>query len=166
MKTFLAPALLGLTLLAAPALANDGCSADQVFVAGDLSISGAFSRATLPQAKVAGGYLTITNNGTTSDRLLGGSSDGAKAVQVHQMQMVGDMMKMSQVEGGLEIPAGGSVTLDPGGYHLMLMDIAQPLETDECLALTLKFEKAGEVPVVLTIGASNADAAPAGHQGH
>lgn len=166
MKTFLAPALLGLALLATPALANDGCAADQVFTAGDLSISGAFSRATLPQAKVAGGYLTITNTGTAPDRLLGGSSAAAKAVQVHQMQMVGDMMKMSQVEGGLEIPAGGSVTLDPGGYHLMLMDIAQPLKADECLALTLKFEKAGEVPVTLAIGAPNADAAPTGHQGH
>ena len=163
MKTFLAPALLGLALLAAPAHADDGCSADQVFTAGDLTISGAFSRATLPQAKVAGGYLTITNNGAAPDRLLGGASEGAKAVQVHQMQMVGDMMKMSQVEGGLEIPAGGSVTLDPGGYHLMLMDIAQPLKADECLALTLKFEKAGEVPVMLAIGASNADAAPTGH---
>lgn len=162
MKSLSAAALFGLSLLATPAFAQPaGCAAD-IFIAGDLTISGAFSRATLPQAKVAGGYLTIENRGTAPDRLLGGSTEGARTVQVHQMQMVGDMMKMSQVEGGLEIPAGGSVTLDPGGYHLMLMDLTQPLKADECLALTLKFEKAGEVPVTLAIGAPNA----AAHQGH
>jgi copper(I)-binding protein len=172
MKRFLVPALLG--LLATPVFAHqgmmhEGCPAGQVFAVGDITVSGAFSRATLPQAKVAGGYLTIENKGTAPDRLLGGSSEGAKAVQVHQMKMEGDMMKMSEVEGGLEIPAGSTVTLAPGGdsYHLMLMDIAQPLRPNECLNVTLRFEKAGEIPVQLVIGAPNASSPTNGeHMDH
>jgi hypothetical protein len=171
MKHLLAPALLGLSLLATPAFAHmgmqhGGCPAGQEFTAGDLTISGAFSRATLPQAKVGGGYLTIVNAGTTPDRLLGGSTENARAVEVHQMQMVGDMMKMSEVEGGLEIPAGGSVELTPGGYHLMFMNIIQPLIANECIDVTLNFEKAGAVAIQLPIGELNADTLPEGHAGH
>ena len=172
MKRFLVPALLGL-LAATPAFAHqgmlhDGCPAGQTFTAGDITVSGAFSRATLPQAKVGGGYLTIVNKGTAPDRLLGGSSENAKAVQVHQMKMEGDMMKMGAVEGGLEIPAGATIALAPGGdsYHLMFMDIGQPLKPGECLAVTLKFEKAGELPIQLNIGEPSADAPPEGMEGH
>lgn len=167
MKLFLAPALLGLVLAASPALAHEGlvhegCPAGQVFTAGDLTITGAYTRAMLPQAKVGGGYLTIENHGATPDRLLGGATEAAKSVQVHQMKMEGDMMKMSEVEGGLEIPAGASVALTPGEYHLMLMGVATPFKQGECLALTLKFEKAGDVPVILNVGATAATAPEAG----
>ena len=173
MKSILVSALVGLSLCATPAFAHmgmqhGGCPVGQVFAVGDITVSGAFSRATLPQAKVAGGYLTIENKGTESDRLLGGSSEGAKVVQVHQMKMEGDMMKMGEVEGGLEIPAGSTVILAPGGdsYHLMFMDIGQPLKPGECLAVTLKFEKAGELPIQLNIGEPSADAPPEGHAHH
>lgn len=167
MKRFLIPALLGLTLTAAPALAHEGlihegCAADQVFTAGDLVITGAYTRAMLPQAKVGGGYLTIENKGTTPDRLVGGSTEAATTVQVHQMQMEGDMMKMGEVAGGLEIPAGATVALTPGGnaYHIMLMGVGTPFKQGECLQLTLKFEQAGDVPVILAVGAAAADAPP------
>ncbi len=168
MKSLLYPAVLGLALLAAPALAHEGlrhegCAPDQTFTAGDLTISGAFTRAMLPAAKVAGGYLTIENGGTSPDRLLGGATEAARTVQVHQMQMEGDMMKMSEVEGGLEIPAGGKAELTPGGYHIMLMGVGTPFREGECLDLTLKFEKAGDVPVVLAVGGTAAAAPPEGH---
>lgn len=170
MQRFLVPALLGL-LSATPALAHeglvhDGCPIGQVFTAGDLTISGAYTRAMLPQAKVGGGYLVIDNTGVAADRLLGGTTEVAKTVQVHQMKMEGDMMKMGHLEGGLEIPAGGSVALTHGGYHLMLMGVGTPFKQGECLELTLKFEQAGDVPVVLNVGGPAADAAPAGHAGH
>jgi copper(I)-binding protein len=168
MKSILSTAVIGLTLLATPAFAHmgmkhGGCPAGQVFTAGDITVTGAYSRATLPQAKIGGGYLTIENKGTSPDRLLGGSTENATAVQVHQMKMDGDMMKMAEVEGGLEIPAGGTVTLSPGGdsFHLMFMDIKQPLKAGECLDITLQFEKAGSIPVELTIGDVAADAPPA-----
>ena len=168
MKRSLAPALLGL-LSVTPAFAHnglihEGCPTGQVFTAGDLTISGAYTRAMLPQAKVAGGYLVVENKGTTPDRLVGGATEAAKTVQIHQMKMEGEMMKMNQVEGGLEIPAGGSVELTPGGnaYHLMLMGVGTPFEEGQCLQLTLKFEKAGDVPVVLNIGGAAAATAPKG----
>lgn len=169
MNRLLIPALLGLALVATPAFAHnglihEGCPTGQVFTAGDLTITGAYTRAMLPKAQVSGGYLTIENKGSSADRLLGGSTQAAKTVQVHQMKMEGDMMKMGEVEGGLEIPAGGTVALSPGGdaYHLMLMGVGTPFEEGQCLQLTLKFEKAGEVPVVLNIGGAAADAAPEG----
>lgn len=174
MKRFLVPVLLGL-LSITPALAHeglvhDGCPVGQAFTAGDLTITGAYTRAMLPQAKVGGGYLVIENKGTAADRLLGGTTEAAKAVQVHQMKMEGDMMKMGEVEGGLEIPAGGTVALTTGGdgYHLMLMGVGTPFKEGECLQLTLKFENAGDVPVVLNIGGTAADAAPEGmdHSAH
>ena len=170
MKRFLVPALLGL-LSATPVhahegLVHDGCPAGQVFAAGDLTISGAYTRAMLPQAKVAGGYLTIENKGSAPDRLVGGASEAAKSVQVHQMKLEGEMMKMGEVEGGLEVPAGGSVELTPGAYHIMMMGVGTPFKEGECLQLTLKFEKAGDVPVVLNVGGTAADAAPEGHAHH
>ncbi|MDB5541946.1 MAG: hypothetical protein JWQ89_3673, partial [Devosia sp.] len=150
--------------LATEGLVPEGCPTGQVFTAGDLTITGAYTRATLPQAQVGGGYLTIENKGTTPDRLLGGATAAAKSVEVHQMKMEGDMMKMNEVAGGLEIPAGGSVTLTPGGdgYHLMLLGVGAPFKQGECLQLTLKFEKAGDVPVMLNIGAPAATTAPGG----
>ncbi|MGV3489783.1 MAG: copper chaperone PCu(A)C [Devosia sp.] len=167
MKFLAIPALLGLSLLATPSFAHmgmnhDGCPAGQTFTAGDLTISGGFSRATLPRAKVGGGYLTIVNAGATADRLVGGSSENARAVEIHEMKMEGDMMKMAKLPDGLEIPAGGTVELTPGGFHLMLLDIIQPLVAGECIEVTLQFEAAGAVPVQLNVGEINASA-PEGH---
>lgn len=144
-------------------LVHDGCAAGQVFTAGDLTISGAYARAMLPQAKVGGGYLAISNAGTEPDRLLGGKSEAAKRVGVHSMSMEGDVMKMSEAEGGIEIPAGETVNLAPGGLHVMFNGIKVPFKEGECLQLTLAFEKAGDVPVILPIGGVSAEAAPEGH---
>ena len=167
MKSALHSAAIGLALLATPAFAHnglvhDGCPANQTFVSGDLSITGAFTRAMLPQAKVAGGYLVIENKGTMPDRLVGGATAAAQVVQIHEMKMEGDMMKMKEVEGGLEIPAGGKVELAPGGFHVMLMGVGTPFKEGECLELTLKFEKAGDVPVLLNVGGTAAATAPEG----
>ena len=171
MKHLLAPALLGLTLIATPAFAHnglvhDGCPANQTFTAGAITVTGAYTRATLPQAKVAGGYLVVTNTGTEPDRLIGGATEAASTVQIHEMKMEGDMMKMSQVEGGLEIPAGGEVALAPGGYHIMMMGVGTPFTEGECLELMLTFEKAGDLPVVLSLGGTAAAAPPEGHAHH
>jgi copper(I)-binding protein len=149
--------------LAHEGLVHDGCAVGQSFTAGELTISGAFTRAMLPQAKVGGGYMSIANEGSESDRLIGATTEAAKVVQLHQMRMEGDVMKMGEVDGGTEIPAGGTVVLAPGGLHVMFLGVGVPFKEGECLELTLQFEKAGEVPVVLTIGGTAADAAPEGH---
>jgi copper(I)-binding protein len=174
MKTEFAAVLAALCLSASlplhasahEGIVHESCPADQTFTAGGLEISGAFTRATLPAAKVAGGYLTVENRGTIPDRLLGGTSEAVESVQVHQMKIEGDVMKMGRAEGGLEIPAGEAVTLAPGGYHLMMIGLRNPLVEGECVEVTLQFEQAGEVPVMLNVGGMAADAAPEGHAHH
>lgn len=130
-------------------------------MAGDLELTGAFSRATLPNAPVAGGFLTITNTGTEDDRLIGAESVAAGHMEVHEMAMEGDVMRMRELADGLPIPAGETVTLKPGGFHIMFMDLQQPLVEGETVPITLEFEKAGKVEVSLMIGAPNAKGAHA-----
>ncbi|MBY5973429.1 copper chaperone PCu(A)C [Ferrimonas balearica] len=131
-------------------------------MAGPLKLSGGFSRATLPNAPVGGGFLTITNTGDNDDRLVGAESPLAGHMEVHEMAMEGDVMRMRELADGLVIPAGETVELKPGGYHLMLMDLQAPLVEGETATITLIFENAGRVEVPLAIGAPNARG-PAGH---
>jgi copper(I)-binding protein len=119
--------------------------------AGDLVLSQPWSRATPAGAQVASGYLTITNNGATPDRLLGGSSDAAAKVDVHEMASNGGVMTMRALDGGLALAPGATVTLAPGGYHLMLTDIRKPLKQGDSVPLTLKFERAGAVVVTFNV---------------
>jgi periplasmic copper chaperone A len=144
---------LALLLLAAPVAAQS----HDVTTLGTLEISGAFSRATLPNAPVGAGYLTITNKGATDDTLVSASSPVAGVTQIHQMQMEGDVMKMDHARAGLAIPAGQSVTLAPGGFHIMFMDLKQPLTEGSIVPVTLTFARAGSVEVELGVGSINAD---------
>jgi hypothetical protein len=130
--------------------------------AGDLVITDAWSRATPGGAKVGGGFLTIENKGTTPDRLIGGTADVASKVQVHEMAMNNGVMTMRPLEKGLTIDAGKTVKLAPGGYHLMLMDLKNPLKRGDKLPITLEFEKAGKVEVSFDVQAVGATAPAAG----
>ncbi len=153
-------ALVALTLLggglAAAGFATVASAATVVL--GQLHISGGFSRATLPNAPVGSGYLTIINAGQTADRLLGATTPVAGAVHIHEMKMEGDLMKMSHLPDGLEIPAGATVTLAPGKLHLMFTELRQPLVQGTTIPLTLNFEKAGSVEVELDVGGPGAKA--------
>lgn len=131
-------------------------------VAGDLAIEAAWTRATPPGANAGGGYVTITNNGSHADRIIGGSSDRAGIVEIHSMEMVGDVMKMRPVAGGLEIPAGETITLKPGGFHVMFMGLESPFVEGESIIVDLTFEQAGDVTLTFPVAAIGADA----HSGH
>ena len=125
--------------------------APTVATLGKLEIAAPFARATLPNQPVAGGYLTITNTGETDDTLVGVSSAAADRMEIHEMAMEGDVMQMRELADGLPIPAGGTVTLAPGGYHVMFMDLAGPLAEGDAVALTLRFAEAGEVSVAMPV---------------
>ncbi len=118
---------------------------------GGLKIDQPYARATVPGAPVAGGYMTITNTGSQPDRLVGGSAPFASKVEIHEMKMQGNVMKMREVVGGLEIPARGSVTLKPGGYHVMFMKLREQLKEGEKRTVTLMFEKAGKVDLPFAV---------------
>jgi periplasmic copper chaperone A len=137
-------------LFALAALGAGPVSAEQV-KSGDLVLDHAWTRATPAGATVGAGYLTIENKGATPDRLVGASTPAAARVEVHEMTMNNGVMKMRPVEGGLSIPAGQSVTLAPGGYHIMLMGLKTPLKEGEKVPLTLQFDKAGKVDVTLDV---------------
>jgi hypothetical protein len=124
---------------------------------GTLVIDHPWARATPGGAQVGGGFMIIKNTGTEPDRLIGLASDVAMRGEVHEMTMVDNVMKMRQVEGGLEIPAGGTVELKPGSFHVMFMGLKAPLKEGEPFKGTLTFEKAGAIEVefkVEKVGAS------------
>lgn len=158
MLRLLRAALAAAILVVTPAFAHNG-----VVHLGPINISLPFTRATLPNAPVAGGFLTIENTGTEPDRLVSATSDIAGETQIHEMAMQGDVMKMRPLADGLEIPAGETVVLAPGGFHIMFMGLKQALVEGETITVTLTFEKAGTVDVVLPIEATAADAPSAGH---
>jgi copper(I)-binding protein len=119
----------------------------ETYTLGDLVIENPAARATPPNAPVSGGYMVIRNNGDEPDRLIGGAADFAGKVEIHEMAMEGDVMKMRQLEDGLEVPAHGEVTLKPGGFHVMFMQMKDQLQPDTTRTVTLRFEKAGEIDV-------------------
>ena len=149
------------TLLAAPALlaqlaAVPADAAD--YDVGSMHLSEAWARATPKGAATGAGYMTITNKGTAPDRLSCVSDDASAQCQIHSMTMEGGVMKMRPVEGGLEIKPGETVTLKPGGYHVMFVDLKHPLEQGQAVKATLKFDHAGMVDVEYPIAAIGAPA--------
>ncbi|MEM8750573.1 MAG: copper chaperone PCu(A)C [Pseudomonadota bacterium] len=144
LKTIAAAALISAPVAFASAA---HAMSDKVVRLGDLVISTTIARATAPGARVGGAYATIENTGTTADRLIGGSATFAGEVQIHEMKMVDNIMKMNQIEGGLEIPPGETVKLKPGGNHIMLMKLGEALKEGETRKVTLTFEKAGSTEI-------------------
>jgi hypothetical protein len=144
-----------LALFANGALASD-------YRVGSLEIKQPWARATPKGAPVAGGYMSITNTGTTSDRLIGGSSPAAGRFEIHEMRMTNGTMQMRPLSNGLEIPAGQTVELKPGSYHVMFMQLKQPFEKGQRVKGTLVFEKAGAVEVEFDVEAIGATT-PTGH---
>src|SRR2546425_11619984 len=145
--------LLAMGMLAGTA----GAALAQTYSAGPIKIEQPWVRATPGGAKVGGGYMTITNTGTTPDRFLGGTLPQAGRFELHEMKMEGGTMQMREVKGGLEIGPGQKVELKPSGYHIMLMDLRAPFKQGDKLKGQLRFEKAGTMDVefkVESIGAA------------
>jgi copper(I)-binding protein len=154
-------AVAALLALAAPAFAHDG-----VTHVGAINIYGEFSRATLPRAPVGGGYLTIENTGTETDRLVSVTSPVSPNVQIHEMKMEGEVMKMRALKDGIEIAPGATVELTPGGSHVMFMGIKAAFVEGETVPVTLTFEKAGSVELELPVLGAAAASAEADHSSH
>ncbi|WP_457104782.1 DUF1775 domain-containing protein [Methylobacterium sp. P5_C11] len=133
--------------------------------AGDLTIETPWLRATPNGAKVAGGYVRITNTGSVPDTLTGATVPFAKSSDIHAMSMEGGVMKMAPVSNGLTIKPGETVELKPGGYHLMFEDLTAAPKAGETVSGTLTFQRAGSVPVTFAVAPIGA-AAPGGPHQH
>jgi periplasmic copper chaperone A len=124
---------------------------------GPLKISKSFAKAMLPGQPAGAGYMVIENTGSEADSLVSATSEASPDVEIHEMKMEGDVMKMRKLPAGLEIPAGGTVELKPGGFHLMFMDVKTPFKEGDTLKVELKFEKAGQVEIELPVTAGRGD---------
>ncbi len=138
--------LLALMLVAGPAFSQ-------------VQIENAWARATPPGAKTGAAYMVIHNKSASPDRLIGAESALAARVETHVHIKEGEVMRMRKAKG-FDIPASGSFELKPGGPHLMFVDIRKPFKEGEKIPVTLKFEKAGAVPVEFNVGRMGASAHP------
>ena len=120
---------------------------------GPLEIEHPWTRATPGGAQAGGGYMKLVNTAGTPDRLVTARSPAADKVEIHEMKMEGSIMRMRELEKGLELPARGTVELKPGGYHLMFMGLKAPFTAKSRVPVTLVFEKAGSIDVELDVEA-------------
>ncbi|SOC45163.1 hypothetical protein SAMN05892877_11437 [Rhizobium subbaraonis] len=145
LTTRLAAIAIATLAFVSPALAHE-------FKVGDIEIGHPYARAMLPGAKVGGGYLKLTNEGSADDRLVSATSDRAGSIQLHEMKIDNGVMIMRELQGGIAVPKGETVELKPGGYHVMFMNVKQPFKEGETVKATLTFEKAGSVEVEFSVG--------------
>jgi copper(I)-binding protein len=155
MKIFLKLVLFGTSLMGALALAQGS----------SVAVEKAWSRATAEGASTGAVYLILKNDGP-ADRLVAASAPVAERVELHIMSMEGGVMRMRELSA-IEVPAQGTVEFKPGGLHLMLVGLKQPLKEGDRYTLTLKFEKAGTVQAPVTVAPLGATGHPdTHHKGH
>ena len=125
-------------------------AAPAAFGGGAISVDDAWARASIGGSKVSAVYLTLTNGGERSERLVGARVDRARHAMIHRSVVEDGVMKMRHVHA-LEIPPGEAVRLEPGGLHVMLMGVSPRLEPGERIPVTLVFEPAGEIEVSVPV---------------
>lgn len=139
-KTFRLPAALLATVFALPAFAAD------------IMIMDPYARAASASAKAGAAFMTLHNTGASDDRLIGAKTDAAARVELHQHIEISDgVLQMTEIEGGIPLPAGKKHKMVRGGDHVMLMGLTGPLEQDAEITVTLVFEQAGEIEVTIPI---------------
>ena len=133
----------------------------------DIHIHDVTIRATTPNAGATAIYAMIHNHGDEQDKLVGGHVTFAKKVEIHEMKMDGDVMRMREIEGGLVIPSDGMAHLKKGGNHMMVMGLSEPIKLDGAYEVTFSFEKAGDITVpAVVISLSGKAKATHDHKGH
>jgi hypothetical protein len=142
--TFVAALLISAPLSAAPLWAHE-------VTVGDLQIIHPHIPQPAASAKAAGGYMAIVNTGTEADRLIGVESDIAMKSEVHESKVGADGVGTMEPIPALEIPPGGTVSLERGGYHIMLMGLTAQLNEGEMHKAVLIFEKAGRIEIEFMI---------------
>jgi copper(I)-binding protein len=157
---------LTLSLLTATALTlSAGIAMAHDFKVGPLKIGHPWTRATPAGAKVGGGYLSVENNGGVADRLVSASATFAGRTEIHEMAVTNGVMTMRPLDKGVEIAPGTKLEFKPGGYHIMFMDLKQPIVQGTMPKATLTFEKAGTIEVELKVEpVGSRGSAEAGHK--
>jgi len=131
--------------------------------AANISVNDAWARATMPGQKVSAAYLQIQSDADA--RLVSASSPAVPRVEVHEMKMDGDVMRMREVKA-IELPKGKTVSLEPGGLHIMLMNLTKPIVAGEVIPLTLVVESGGKQQTVEVKAAARAPGDMQQHHHH
>jgi len=151
---------LGGLLLAALVVASVAAGCSSGGGTAEVKATDAWARASSAMASAGAAYMTIENTGSAADALIGASSPAATTVEVHETVVMGSPAPGASADGGmmgmqpvkrLEIPAGGTVELKPGSYHIMLIGLKQDLKVGDSIEITLTFEKVGEIKVTATV---------------
>lgn len=122
---------------------------------GSIEIDSPWARATVAGVPTGGTFMTIVNKGAMDDRLVSASTPAADMVELHRTENDNGVMKMVAIPE-IDVKAGQKVALAPGGYHIMLMDLKAPLVEGQSFPLTLVFDKAGKIDVMVKIGKAGA----------
>ena len=139
-----------LTLLLAGFAVGCGDGSEAAVESGEIRVAEAFTPVP-PNPEVASAYLVIENGSDVDDELVGASTDVAGAVEIHHTVEDGDGRSMMEEVERLAVPAGATVTLEPGGLHLMLLQVSEELQIDDTFDLELDFSEAGEITVPVTV---------------
>jgi len=151
---------LGGLLLATLVVASVAAGCSSGGGTAEVKATDAWARASSAMASAGAAYMTIENTGSAADALIGASSPAATTVEVHETVVMGSPAPGASADGGmmgmqpvkrLEIPAGGTVELKPGSYHIMLIGLKQDLKVGDSIEITLTFEKVGEIKVTATV---------------
>jgi copper(I)-binding protein len=148
--------LVGAGSFGAPSSAHE-------FTIGPITVVHPWARATPPGAKVGSGYMTIHNRGDALDRLVSAAMPGAGRVEFHATETTGGIARMRRLAAGIALAPGQTMTLAPGGIHVMFVDLAAPLRRGEKVFTVLTFEKAGALDVEFVIDAIGASASDDSH---
>jgi copper(I)-binding protein len=154
-KAAFRPTLDVLLLVALTAAAHAGAVARL----GPIEIDRPWARPTVGTARPGAAYVTLRNTGDQLEKLVDISTPVAAHSEVHEMTLEGGVMKMGPA-GPLEIPPGEEVRLEPGGKHIMLMQLQQPLQEGESVPITFTFREAGEITVNAPIASLTARTPP------
>jgi len=138
LKTLLAPAVLVAVVLTHPV------------AAAEITVQDPFARASAGMAETGAAFMKLSNASAVNDQLVAASTPVSAKTELHDTIKEGDIMRMRQVPS-IEVPAGGTVALQPGGLHIMLMGLKQPLREGETFPLTLTFAHAGAVTVEVPV---------------
>ena len=118
-----------------------------------IEIGQPWARSAVRTPSQAGGFFVVTNKGALPDRLVAASSPIAEKVEIHAIKVVGAAIRMGPRPDGLAVEAGGTLTLKPRGYHLLLSGVGAPPAVGARLPVSLTFEKAGRIDIELAVAA-------------
>ncbi len=133
---------------------------------GDLEFREPWARATAPRQANAAAFMTIRNTGASADRIVAAKADVSRKVELHTHILDAQGVARMREIPAIELPADSTVKLEPGGLHVMFIDLHHPLEAGRRFPLTLVLEKAGQITLEVEVKAASAGGAMQGHGAH